>query len=201
MIHTPARGKAPRKRSQAIIESEAANSTAPTAAIGGPTDSAVATIVPITTMYAATGTTSARSARRTPGRIRRARAPITTITMIAATRNETSAGPSVQKPDDVAHVGREERRQPGHELLARQHEQNVAGERKTQCGDEPRLPGGRTGRGVECDRGHDEAHERHRLADVLEPPVCVSPLARTGDPVADGEDARESEREPRLLGP
>ena len=50
MIRTDALGTFPTKRSQAIIESEATKSTAPTAARGFPTASAVASIAPITTM-------------------------------------------------------------------------------------------------------------------------------------------------------
>ena len=170
MIHTPARAIGPTNRSQAIMVSEAANTTAPTAASTFPVAIAVATIAPITTMYTATGGTNCRSACRTAGRIRRASTPITSATNTAATEEGDDCGPVGPETGDVAEVRDEERGQTGDEPVAREHEEHVAREREHQRGDEPTAAGVGAGNRVRRHGHDDEAHHRHRLADVFDTP-------------------------------
>ena len=79
---------------------------------------------------------------------------------------------SEREPDGEAQLRDEERGETGHERVARQHEEDVAGHAAAERHAEP---GARRGVvRVEHERGREERQRRGRLAHVLERPPLVA---------------------------
>ena len=171
--------------------SDTKNSHAPTTAHALPHPVAHATIVAITTTYAATGPTSAGAVRRSARTRRNAHRDRDGHRDHRTDEQLTAGAGAEDEADDVGEVGEEERREAGHEPpLAREHEEHVARERQHQR-DHERDPHVGVDR-IESEGHRDEAGGRERLGDVLD----HDPAGADGEPVDERRHCRSAPAAP-----